>query len=293
MLNTIDLFIKTNRYSTFNEAAIKLNIPLATLQRRIKKLESNLGLALFYRERGCLRLTEPGKQFYAQCVLPVESLQNILYEFQGPCDTKAGLIKLIAPQNFMKNKFVNGLFENFYQRFPEINIQMVLSDGCVDLKETEFDLAVRIGKLMNSQNICKVIGQMDFVLAAAPELIEQYGAPKNFSDLAKLPHITFTHFIGWTFLAADGQQSIFNPEPSFIANDIDMCALAAVAGRGVYYGPRLYLNEHIMEGKLVTLLTDFTPCKRNINLVWPDKLIPQRTRILIDYLSMAFSEPKL
>jgi DNA-binding transcriptional LysR family regulator len=289
MLNTIDLFIKINRYNTFHEAAIKLNIPLATLQRRIKKLEKGLGLALFYRERGSLRLTEPGKQFYTQCILPVEKLQSVLCNFQDLCDQEAGLIKLIAPQIFMNNKFVNGLFKGFSQRFPKIKINMVLSDERVDLKNTEFDLAVRIGELINSQNICKVISKMDFALAAAPELIAQHGVPKDFTDLATLPHITFTHFENWTFLANGEQKKIFQPESNFMANDLEMCALAAVAGRGVYYGPQLYLNKHLKRGELMLLLTDFTPCKRNINLVWPDKLIPQRTRILIDYLTQSFS----
>lgn len=291
MLNTIDLFIKINRYNTFHEAAIKLNIPLATLQRRIKKLENDLSLALFYRERGSLRLTEPGKQFYAQCILPVEKLQNVLYDFQGRSDQKAGLIKLIAPQNFMNNKFVNGLFKDFSQRFPEIKIHMALSDERVDLKNTEFDLAVRIGDLINSQYICKVISKMDFAIAAAPELIEKYGVPKDFNELAALPHITFTHFENWTFLDTDGEKKIFHPESNFMANDLEMCALAAVEGTGVYYGPQLYLNKHLKQGELRLLLTDFTACKRNINLVWPDKLIPQRTRILIDYLTQSFNTP--
>lgn len=289
MFDTIDLFIKINRYNTFHEAAIKLNIPLATLQRRIKKLENNLALALFYRERGSLRLTEPGKLFYTQCILPIEKLQNILCYFQGLYDQEAGVIKLIGPQNFMKNKFVDGLFKNFSQRFPEIKINMVLSDERVNLKNTDFDLAVRIGELINSQNICKVISKMNFALAAAPEIIAKYGAPKDFSDLVKLPHITFTHFENWTFIAKDNQQSIFTPESSFMANDLEMCALAAVAGRGVYYGPKFYLHKHLKEEELILLLSDFTPCERDINLVWPDKLIPLRTRILIDYLTQAFS----
>jgi LysR family transcriptional regulator AphB len=289
MLNTIDLFIKINRYSTFHEAAIKLNIPLATLQRRIKKLENDLALALFYRERGSLRLTEPGKQFYNKCILPVEKLQDILCDFQGHYDGNKGLIKLIAPQNFMKNQFVDGLFKDFSKRFPEIKINMVLSDERVNLKNTEFDLAVRIGELINSQSICKVISKMNFVLAATPEVLAQYGIPKDFSDLAKLPHITFTHFDNWSFLSKDKRKNIFHPESSFMANDIEMCALAALAGRGVYYGPKFYLDKQIEKNELELLLTDFTPCIRNINLVWPDKLIPQRTRILIDYLTQAFN----
>ncbi|SFC88440.1 LysR family transcriptional regulator [Pseudoalteromonas denitrificans] len=291
MLDTIDLFIKVNRYNTFHEAAVKLNIPLATLQRRIKKLEDNLALALFYRERGCLRLTEPGKQFYTQCLSPVENLQNVLDNFKGHSHNKKGSIKLIAPQNFMKSEFVNGLFKDFSHRFPEIKIHMVLSDERLDLKNTEFDLAVRIGKLVNSQNICKVINRMDFVLAAAPELIAELGSPNTFTDLAKLPHITFTPFKNWKFLDHDGQYCVFHPEPNFIANDFEMCALAALEGRGVYYGPLLYLKKHLKNGELITLLNDFQPIKRDINLIWPDKLIPHSTRLLIDYLSEKLSEP--
>jgi len=293
MLDIIDLFIKINCYNTFHEAATKLNIPLATLQRRIKKLESNLSLALFYRERGCLRLTEPGKKFYTQCLSPVENLQNILDSFKGHCDNEKGSIKLIAPQNFIKSDFVNGLFKDFSHRYPEIKIHMILSDERLDLKKAEFDLAVRIGKLVNSQNICKVINKMDFVLAASPKLIAQYGMPKTFTDLSKLPHISFTPFKNWKFLDANGEFCIFEPEPNFIANDIEMCALAALEGRGVYYGPLFHLKKHIKNTELITLLGDFIPIKRDINLVWPDKLIPYTSRLLIDFLSDKLSEPHI
>ena len=285
MLDIVALFIKTNQYKTFHEASVKLNIPLPTLQRRIRKLEDNLSLALFYREKGRLRLTEPGKSFYSHCLTHVEDLQNILCNFKNVNEDKVSTIKLIAPQNFIKSVYFSGVINQFTILYPNIKIHIMLSDERLDLKKTEFDLAIRIGLLESSQNICKVINQMTFVLACSSSLIEKYGLPKSFKDLALLPHICCSPFDNWSFKAMNGEKVLFKPQTDFVSNDIEMCALSAVEGRGVYYGPEYCLLPHLNDKSLVKILTHFKPIKRDINLIWPDKLIPKSTRNLIDFLS--------
>ncbi|CAM4407098.1 LysR family transcriptional regulator [Pseudoalteromonas ostreae] len=289
MLDIVALFIKTNQYKTFHEASVKLNIPLPTLLRRIKKLEDNLSLALFYREKGCLRLTEPGKSFYSHCFIHVEHLQSILCDFKDVSEDKVGIIKLIAPQNFIKSVYFTGVINQFTTLYPNIKIHMMLSDERLDLKKTEFDLAIRIGQLESSQNICKVINQMNFVLACSPNLIEKYGLPTNFEDLAKLPHISCSPFENWSFIATNSEKVIFKPQADFVSNDIEMCALSAIEGRGVYYGPTYCLLPHFKDNSLVKILEHFEPIKRDVNLIWPDKLIPKSTRYLIDFLGLSLS----
>jgi LysR family transcriptional regulator, L-lactate utilization regulator len=293
LLDIIALFIKVNHYKTFNEASVKLNIPLPTLQRKIKKLEEDLSLALFYREKGSLRLTEPGKSFYSHCLAHVEGLQTTLCNFKNFSENKVSKIKLIAPQNFIKSVYFSGVINQFTLLYPNIKIHMMLSDERLDLKATEFDLAIRIGELDSSQNICKVINQMSFVLACSSSLIEQYGIPSNFDDLAKLPHISCSPFENWSFKTNKNEQVIFKPQPNFISNDIEMCALAAIEGRGVYYGPKYCLLPHIKDESLVEVLTQFKPIKRDVNLIWPDKLIPKSTRYLIDFLEHSLKGIKM
>ena len=293
MLDIVALFIKTNQYKTFHEASVKLNIPLPTLQRRIKKLEEDLSLALFYREKGCLRLTEPGKNFYSQCLIHVEGLQSILSNFKSTSEHKVSTIKLVAPQNFIKSVYFSGVINQFIALYPNIKIHMMLSDERLDLKKTEFDLAIRLGQLESSQNIGKVINQMSFVLACSASLIENYGGPTNLNDLAKLPHISCSPFENWSFRSNNNEKIIFKPQPNFISNDIEMCALAAIEGRGVYYGPKYCLLPHIKDSSLVEVLAHLKPIKRDINLIWPDKLIPKSTRYLIDFLEHSLNGLKI
>lgn len=289
MLDIVALFIKTNQFKTFHEASVKLNIPLPTLQRRIKKLEDDLSLALFYRERGNLRLTEPGKSFYAHCLNHVENLQSILCDFKNIGADKVSTIKLIAPQNFIKSVYFTGLINRFNTLHPNIKIHMLLSDERLDLKSTEFDLAIRIGQLENSQYMCKVINQMHFVMACSSTLIVKYGKPANFNDLANFPHICCSPFENWGFITHTGERHVFQPHPDFVSNDIEMCALAAVEGRGIYYGPAYCVKPFLNANRLVNVLDHVKPIKRDINLIWPDKLIPKSTRYLIDFLTCSLS----
>ncbi len=285
LLDILELFVKVNRYKTFNEAATQLDIPLATLQRRIKKLEENLSIALFYREKGKLRLTEPGKTLYSQCISHIENLQGIVCDFKHNTDDNGNLIKVVAPNSLASCCFMNETLQEFSLQHANININLELQDESLSLTESEFDLAIKIGPLENSQNICKSIAKVNFILAAAPSLLAQYPTPTTIVDLADLPHITYSTMTSWQFTHSVHGHIAFSPHSNFISNDLKMCALATSYGRGIYYGPQFAINKLLEQGRVVKILEDYQPVTRDVSLLWPDKLIPFRTRLLIDYLS--------
>ncbi|TRY12768.1 LysR family transcriptional regulator [Shewanella hanedai] len=291
VLNDISLFVKICRFKSFNDAANQLGLSLATISRKINQLEKSLGTSLFFRDKNGLTLTLAGNEILSSCQPSIEHLEEILssLEVKNYCDK--GSVMFVAPTNFISRLFTEKFFDEFFTEHPDIMVNFDLSNERCNLNQKQFDLAMRFGDLEDSGFICKTIGKAEYILVASPKLIEEYGQPNTLSELDMLPKIIFSPIRNWQFTSTETGLVDYYPQGDFISNDVALCISRALAGHGVGYLAKLYIKEELLKGELVALLPQYQPQHRLINLLWPSKPVPYRTRLLIDYLAKKLAKP--
>ncbi|MFT5705617.1 MAG: DNA-binding transcriptional LysR family regulator [Shewanella sp.] len=291
MLNDISLFVKICRYNTFNEAANQLELSLATISRKINQLEKSLGTSLFFRDRNGLRLTLAGNEILTACQPSIEHLEEIVssLEIRNYCDK--GSIMFIAPTNYISRLFAENFFDEFFDEHPDIVVNFQLSNERTNLNQKQFDLAMRFGSLEDSGFICKTVGKMEYILVASPQLIEEHGQPTTLTELDMLPKVIFSPIRNWQFTSTKTGLVDYFPQGDFISNDLDLCINRTLAGHGVGYLAKHYLTEFLEKGELVALLPQYQPKSRLVNLLWANKPVIYRTRLLIDYLAKNLAKP--
>ncbi|NRD72650.1 LysR family transcriptional regulator [Shewanella sp. VB17] len=285
MLDDISLFVKICRYNSFNDAAHQLGMPLSTISRRVNQLEKNLGSSLFFRDKNGLKLTVAGNEILTACQPSIEHVEGILNTLDTKKNWDKGSIKFVGPTNFISKLFADQFFDDFFEEYPDIVVNFDLSNERSNLNQQQFDLAMRLGDLEDSGFICKTIGKMEFVLVASPQLISTHGSPKNLNGLDIFPKIIFSPIQNWQFTSAENCSLDYLPQGDFISNNIDLCVNRTIAGHGICYLAKQYVADAIATGELLTLLPQYRPRRRLINLLWPSKPLPYRTRVLIDYLA--------
>lgn len=285
MLDDISLFVKIFRYNSFNDAANQLGMPLSTISRRVNQLEKNLCTSLFFRDKNGLQLTVAGNDILTSCQPSIEHIEDLVSALEIKKDGDKGRVNFIGPTNLISKLFADNFFDDFFEEHPDIVVNFDLNNERSNLNQQQFDLAMRLGDLEDSCFICKTIGKIEFVLVASPKLIEIHGRPKNLNELDMLPKIIFSPIQNWQFTATENGSLDYLPQGDFISNSIDLCVNRTLAGHGACYLAKQYVTEAISNGELLTLLPQYQPQRRLINLLWPSKPVPYRTRVLIDYLA--------
>ncbi|WKE64850.1 LysR family transcriptional regulator [Gallaecimonas kandeliae] len=275
------------RFGQLKSAALHLRVSVPTLSRAIRRLEQRLNTSLFNRHSNNLKPTAGAMQLHQQCCQQFLSLEALLRGAREQSQSVEGPLRIIAPVAFARSMLARGLLDSFRHSYPKIELRLDLCNHRLALDETDFDLAILIGELPDSPFLCKRIGSLAFILAAAPALLAST-PPLSLPELQQFPHLVFDPIKHWHFRSPQGEQQEFMPRRDFSCTDAEICALEAIQGKGLYYGPKLLIKEALHSGELVPVLPQFQPLERKVSLLWPDRLVSLRTRLMIDYLAEHF-----
>lgn len=288
-LGSLELFCLTAKHGGFTAAAHATGLTAAAVSRSIARLEARLGVRLFIRTTRQVRLTDAGQRYYGQCQHALEQLVEAEREITGEQTAPAGVLRVSLPTSYGHYR-VLPLLPAFIRQYPEIELDLHLSNRNIDFTDEGFDLAVRGRTPPDSGLVARKLEDAELVVVAAPDYVRARGEPRTLDHLSQHECIQFMlpstgQTVPW-LLRHEGR-IIEHAPPGRLrcADDILGPVTLARAGAGVLQTYRFLVEEDLREGRLVALLSNYAGASRPFSLLYPaSRHMPLRVRVLIDFL---------
>ncbi|MFM9829348.1 MAG: LysR family transcriptional regulator [Sphingomonas sp.] len=270
---------------SLSAASRALNMPLPTVSRRVSDLEAHLGAQLLVRTSRRLILTEAGEAFVAAARRLLDDLADAERAASGEFRSPRGELVVTAPIMFGK-LHVAPIVHAFLAAYPDVTVRLILSDQVIDLSEAHVDVAVRIGRLPDSDLIARAVGHVRWVICASPDYLARRGTPAAPEALSGHDCIAFeglqTHR-NWQIGPARAARTIAIV-PRLSVNTADAVIAAATAGLGIARIMSYQAASAIAQGQVRTILTGFPGDPMPVNLVHPNQRVqPIKRRAFLDF----------
>jgi DNA-binding transcriptional LysR family regulator len=275
---------------SFVKAAEALGSSKAGVSRHIGELETRLGVRLLHRTTRRLSLTEEGQVFLARCRELLASLSEAEAEVTSHSLAAAGMLRINAPVTF-GIRHLAPLWGEFRAHYPNVQLDVTLSDRRVDLVEDGYDVAIRIATLPDSTLVSKRLASTRPVLCASPGYLNAHPAIAALSDLSTHAVIAYRYFASgdeWQFDGPQGRVSV-RTMPWMHTNNGDTCRAAALAHQGVILQPTFLIGDDLAAGTLVEILPAFRSMELGVYAIYPTrKHVSLKVRALVDFLAHHF-----
>lgn len=282
-LNLFRLVVENGSYTATSKKTL---IPVATITRRIQALEDALNLRLLNRHARKLSLTEAGERFYQECAPLLKRLSATTEEIADDCKGAAGKIKISAPSNLTK-RVILPMLSDFMAAYPDINIELTMSNNTDHVDPTEWDVIFRVGPQRDSSLIARKIDSVKDILVASPEYLEKNRAPlAHADDLSEHSLLKGEPLVKWVLTNKSGETVINTDKARFEADALNVIRRAAARGLGITLMPDIMLQEYFERGNLVRILDEWSANPRDIYMLYNHKdHQPEKVRLLIDFIS--------
>ncbi|WP_296256409.1 MULTISPECIES: LysR family transcriptional regulator [unclassified Pseudomonas] len=270
------VFVKVVETGSLTAAARQCEMSTTMVGNHLKALEQRLGVSLLQRTTRRQNLTEFGLQYYRRCV-EVLGLVNDAQRMAEHAQTQpSGTLRLTAPPAFGAERLAP-MLSDFTQRYPELKVEVVLSNQLMDLIEHGFDAAIRLGIPEPSALIARPLQDYTLTICASPDYLKRRGTPRIADDLRDHHCLAFAYSAGDDWRAADKLWKLTGPQGvteipvsgPMIVNSSPALRQAALAGMGVAMLPDVLISEDLKAGLLVPLLQDYQPPSRPMWLLYP------------------------
>ena len=287
------IFAKVVELRSFAAASTELALSKATVSKAVSRLEERLGARLFNRTSRRLALTDAGQKLSeraARLLAEGEALEN---EALAQSVTPRGLVRLAVPMSFGV-KAVAPLLPEFLKAYPEVSIDLHLSDATVDLIGEGFDAGLRIARLPDSSLIARRLCAMPRYTVAAPSYLKKYGRPTHPMQLADHKCFGYAYLSTpnvWHYTNAAGEQASVRPGGPLRVNNGAALVPALVAGLGIADLPDFIIGEAIAAGEVEVILKGWKQPEGAVHLVTPPGgPRPARVEVLADFLTRHFAK---
>lgn len=292
-LQAMEVFVQVVDAGGFTRAAENMQLPKATVSNLIQALEGALAVKLLHRTTRQISVTADGAAYYERCLRILADVRDAEESLSRTKLSPSGRLRVDAPTGLASEMLVPAL-PAFFERYPDISVELGCSDRQVDLIEEGVDCAVRGGELGDSSLIARRIGVLSMVTCAAPAYIARHGLPQHPRELER--HRCVNYFSAktgkiydWDF-SRDGER-IQLPLPGVVAlNDSNAYIAAGLAGLGVVQSANFVLEEHIRAGRLTQVLADWTSDPIPIHVVYPqNRHLSAKVRVFVEWVSELFA----
>lgn len=281
------VFVAVARHGGFTKAASELGMAVQTVSKYVKYLEDRLKVKLFNRTTRDVSLNDTGALYFEQCIELLQQFDETESSVKLIHASQQGKIRISAPTSFGEIHLIPALAE-FQNQYPDILIDLDLSDRRVSMVAEGFDLAIRIGQLDDSSMIARKLNQTRISVFASHEYLKIHGIPKHPKDLRQhncLINPNIRYGKSWPFVI-DGEEFQVEVSGNYSSNTVGSIKRMGVAGLGIGMAPYYALSEAIIAGKIVTLFEQYEALTFGIYALYPQKQhLSNRVRTLIDFLS--------
>ena len=292
-LTQIKSFVALVESRSISKAAERMDIAVSAVSRRLKELESGLGVQLVQRTTRKMHITEAGEKFYRRCGRLLDDLEEAKHEASNTATALSGTLRIATPLSFGV-AHLSPAVAAFMHLHPQIKIELDMSDRRIDLVEEGLDLAIRIGTLEDSSLMARKLASVRHVVCASPDFLNRHGIPSTPQDLSALPALCYGNLSQpdtWHYHDKDSKPGQVKVPMRMRANNGDALVEAAIAGLGVLCEPSFIVHGSVERGVLKPLLTDYQWNPMGIFAVYPQtKHMPTRVRAFIDFLVSSFGD---
>jgi DNA-binding transcriptional LysR family regulator len=286
-VDAMEVLLKVVETGSLSAAAKHLNVPLATVSRRIATLEGHLRTRLLNRSSRRLSLTEAGRLYFEASKRILEQVEDAERAVMGVYKDPKGRLTVTAPI-VLGRVHMTPIIAGFLAEYPEIDVKLILADRLLDLLENNVDVALRIGELEDSSLIASRIGTARRVTCASPAYLDRKGRPQKPKDLSEHVCVTFDNLASpesWRFASPKGEMLV--PVRSRLTVTTAEAAVeAAVAGVGLTRLLSYQVTEATRAGRLELVLVDYELPPWPISLVYIGQpLLPTKLRAFLDYIT--------
>lgn len=285
MLDDIALFIHIAQRRSLAAAAGHLGLPAATVTRRLRKFEDEVGAQLVHRSARKFSLTAEGQAYFeafADLIVQAEATERGL---SADLHALQGGLKVAAPTNISVG-ILQPMWSGFVKAYPDIRLTLTLSNENKDLLEHQVDLALRAGPQTDMRLYQQKLGSIATVLVASPHYLAEAGTPSVPAGLAGHKLIKVVALAQWELKnAVTGARETVHLNPLVSVDDIGLARQLAVDGHGLALLPVSEVSADLGSGDLRPVLADWQGPLRDIFAVWPTgRLLSARARCLRDYM---------
>ncbi|MEM8980503.1 MAG: LysR family transcriptional regulator [Pseudomonadota bacterium] len=280
------VFVAVADAGSFSSAARRLTLSTSVVSHHLARLETKLGVPLFFRSTRSLALSPEGQAILDHARRMVEAGEAALDALAMNDDQPSGSLRISLPAFGFQGPLHQSVWD-FSKRYPLVSISVNFNDRPADLVKDRFDLAIRLGVVPDSSLKCRRIDDFHRVLVAAPEYIHKHGKLDSIDTLQDCDFISISMLSDKHTLIKDGKAVSFEPAKTRIEVDSASAAKSAVmAGLGVRQLPLEEVRQELEDGKLVHLMPKWSVPLEGVFAVWPD-IGPQKTltRMLIDHMA--------
>ncbi len=288
---SMPVFAEAATQGSLSAAGRALHMSPAMATKHVDSLEARLGIKLLHRTTRQLTLTDVGNRYLESCQRILQEVDEAEAEVLAQRVDVVGRLRMNVPLSFGV-RFIAPLLPEFHRRYPQVEVELGLSDARQDLLKEGWDLAIRIGHLTDSGLKARRLGDCELLVCASPDYLERHGRPQLVSELSEHACLSYTlsPMQGqgvWCFgRKGDIRVPVKN---SLKANNGDALLAAAIGGQGIIYQPDFIVGEALARGALVALPLD----KPAVDvgglhvLSPPDRRPPAKVRAMIAFLQEA------
>jgi len=283
------MFALVVRRGSFAAAAREHSVAPSTLSRAVASLEDELGVRLLQRTTRRLSLTEAGRLYFDRVTSIVDELDAAASLALDASTIPRGTLRITAPVSFAQLNLIP-LLPDFRRQYPDIDVDLLLTDSRVDLLARQVDVAIRLGRLADTSLVARRLCAVEYVLCAHPD----HPAPSHPSELENWDCLVFPIGGATTWQFRKGREAFsITPRASLSITNAIALRDAAVAGMGVLMTARWVVGKELAEGRLVRLLPQyemtFTDFGSGASILLPSRAyVPLKVRAFVDYLTPRF-----
>ena len=285
-LNDIAVFVKVAQFESFSRAAHALGMPVSTVSRKVSALEDQLGVTLIQRTTRKLTLTVQGRAYYNQCSEPLSHLfdaQSVLTQTQKRPE---GLLKVSVPVIMGQEPFY-GFLSDFLNVYPQIQVDLFITNLFLDLIAENVDVGLRFGELRDSTIVTQRIGKSVRYVVATPGYLEGRPIPTKPEDLKDHHCILLNgrnNEAEWHLVS--GRKSVkMHVSGPVSSRDFQSISAFTYRGHGIGMLPSTYCDEQIRKGELIRLLPDWSSPEIFVHAVYPTRrYLPSKLQVFLEAL---------
>lgn len=287
-INDLLVFAEVVERGGFTAAGNALGMPKSNVSRTVSRLEEAIGVKLLERTTRSQTLTEVGSMYYEHCLRIKEELESASSTIESLTEIPQGKLRVCASVTAGQS-LISQHLAAFSQTYPEVKIDLRLTNRRVDLIEENFDVVVRVGSSPDSNLVAKYLCSADLVLVASPNYLKESGLPLSVPD--DLNHhrclfMTATSERSQWSLKKGSEQKTVNFEPDFSCDNFYVLQKLAINGLGITQLPDYMAKKNLEDGKLVRVLENWAGRSVDINaLVRSARGVTPKIRAFLDFMS--------
>lgn len=292
-------FVRVVEAGNFSKAADSLALPKPTVTRLVQWLEAHLQTKLLNRTTRRVTVTPDGAAYYERATRLLGEMDELEASMSHAKTNPRGRLRIDVGSTLGKLVLIPAL-PDFHARYPDIQIDLGVSDRPVDLISENVDAVLRGGTIQEESLVARRIAEFHFVAAAAPAYLQRYGMPQHPLELHEGAHRIVGFFSPRTGrqlpmdFTKDGERHEVFGRPILSVNDSDAYLAAAIAGLGVVQTASFMLQEHIARGTLVPVLADWSADPLPLHIVYPpNRHLSTKLRVFVDWAAELFSRNDL